>query len=62
MLFCNHCNKEVIIYGVSIGTALDDQLVKMRKKLEKEGKLILFNPPPFGPYSCPKCFNKLEET
>ena len=61
MLYCNNCRKEVVIYGVSHGAMSDDQLEKTRKHIEADGKIVLFNPPPFGPHNCPDCFNKLEE-
>ena len=61
MLFCRNCKKEVVIYGVSYSEGMDDNLDKMREKFEEEGKIILFNPPPLGPYNCPICFSKLEE-
>ena len=51
---------EVIAAGL-VHDVLEDSSTS-QQELEKEGKVILFNPPPFGPYSCPKCFNKLEET
>ena len=61
MLFCRNCKKEVVIYGVSHTEGIDKKFDEMRQKLEAEGKLILFNPPPFGSYNCPICWTKLEE-
>ncbi len=61
MLFCKSCKKEVILYGVSYKEGIDEELDQFRNKIEEEGKLILFNPPPFGPYNCPLCGTKLEE-
>ena len=40
---------------------IEENLEKMTKKIEEEGKIILYNPPPFGPYSCPMCLKELEE-
>ncbi len=61
MLYCTNCEKEVVIYGISYSEGADNQLKDMQKQLEKEGKIILFNPPPFGPYNCPNCFKILIE-
>ena len=61
MLFCKNCKKEVIIYGIPYSEGNNDQLEKFREKIEKEGKLILFNPPPFDSYNCPDCGSLLEE-
>ena len=61
MLFCNQCKKEVVIYGVSHSEGIEDDLNELRDNIEEQGKLILFNPPPIGTYSCPNCFRKLEE-
>jgi len=38
----------------------DDELRKMTEEVESDGKLILFNPPPFEPYHCPVCGSKLK--
>ena len=61
MIYCNKCKKEVVIYGISHSVGSDDQLDQMRTQIENEGKLILFNPPPFGSYNCPDCGNILGE-
>jgi len=61
MLRCPRCEKEIVIYGVSRGAASDDDLRKIREGAEKDGRLVLFNPPPFGPYRCPRCRGELEE-
>ncbi len=55
MLYCQNCKKEVVIYGVSHSAVPDKALNDLRKQMEEEGKLILFNPPPFAPYHCPLC-------
>ena len=60
MLFCNKCKKEVVIYGVSAG-APSEGLDEMASQMEKEGKIVLFNPPPFPPYNCPNCGTELIE-
>ena len=60
MLFCEKCKKEVVIYGVSYSEGADEALKDLRKQIEAEGKLILFNPPPFPPYHCPDCGMKLK--
>lgn len=59
MLYCQNCDKKVVIYGVSYGAASDDDLEDLQQKFEDEGILILFNPPPFHPYHCPRCGNEL---
>jgi hypothetical protein len=51
--------KEVVIIAVSFGAASNEELENQRKLLEKEGKLVLFNPPPFLPYKCPICHMEL---
>ncbi len=62
MLYCKKCKKEVIIYAISSFPGADEAAADMRKHAEKEGKLIIFNPPPFGPYTCPNfCGTKLVE-
>jgi hypothetical protein len=61
MWYCEKCKREIVIYGVSMGTMEGDGLEEIRRTIEAENKLILFNPPPFGPYQCPKCFNQLVE-
>ncbi len=55
MLFCPHCKKEVILYGVSHGAVPDEALGKFAREMEQQGKIVLFNPPPFGQYHCPRC-------
>ena len=61
VLYCKNCKKEVVIYGVNIGAVSDNDLDDLRKKIIEDGKIILFNPPPFGPYQCPDCFSQLIE-
>ncbi len=61
MYFCKFCNKEVVIYGISYTSGIEDELALLRKKIEGEGKLLIFNPPSIGPYNCPKCFRVLED-
>ena len=41
MLYCKICKKEVVIYGVTIGAASDNDLEELRKKIIEDGKLIL---------------------
>jgi len=60
MLYCGNCQKEVVIYGVSYKAGIDEDLDQLRKKIEREGKIILFNPPPIGEYNCPNCESKLD--
>ncbi|KKK44373.1 hypothetical protein LCGC14_0802750 [marine sediment metagenome] len=61
MFFCNRCQKEVIFYSVNYSQGVDSELDNLRDRLEQEGKLILFNPPPLGHYNCPHCWSELEE-
>ncbi|MHA1799741.1 MAG: hypothetical protein ACTSVY_14935 [Candidatus Helarchaeota archaeon] len=60
-MFCKICKKEVVIFSASYSADIENGLDKLREQMEKEGKLILFNPPPFGPYKCPICRSKLED-
>jgi hypothetical protein len=60
-MYCKHCQKEVIIVGISLGAASGEEIEAMRRSIEQEGKLPLFNPPPVGPYHCPACHQELEE-
>ena len=61
MLFCENCGKDVVIYSCMYSADVEENLEKMTKTLEKEGKLILYNPPPIGPHPCPVCQKLLEE-
>jgi len=60
MIYCKNCKKEVVVYGVSYSDGIDNKLEQLLKVNEDEGKLILFNPPPFGPYECSICRTRLE--
>ncbi len=62
MLYCNKCNKRVEIFGVSSGAPDADKIVQgMQEHAEKEGFLILFNPPMFpdARHNCPVCSTAL---
>jgi len=61
MLYCNFCKKEVVIYGASYSSEIEKGLEELTNQIEKEGKIILFNPPSIGPYKCPICGNILRE-
>lgn len=64
MYFCNVCKKEVVFYGVSRGADDEEDLRELRKRIEDEGKLIIFNPPPIhvvGKYHCMVCGTELVE-
>ena len=61
MLFCRHCRKQVVVYGVSLGAAEDDELAAFQAQMELEGLLVVFNPPPFEPLHCPACGTLLVE-
>ena len=61
MLYCEKCQKEVVLFGVSLGAMKENELEKIKRSIEAENKIILFNPPPIGPYQCPVCFNELIE-
>jgi hypothetical protein len=54
-LYCETCRKEIVVIGVGPGAAPADEMENVRRSIEKEGKLVLFNPPPFGPRFCPEC-------
>ncbi len=60
LLYCSYCKKEVVIFGISSGSAIESDLEKYKDNIEKNGKLMLFNPPPFEPYYCPNCMKKLK--
>ncbi|MHA1130820.1 MAG: hypothetical protein ACTSQI_11005 [Candidatus Helarchaeota archaeon] len=40
---------------------MDNGLDELRAQIEAEGKLVIFNPPPIGPYNCPICGAQLSE-
>ena len=61
MLYCNFCNKEVVIYGASYSLEIEKGMDELINQIEKEEKLILFNPPSIGPYKCPICGKLLRE-
>lgn len=61
MRYCNKCKKEVVVYGVSHAPGVEGELEQLRNQVEAEGKIILFNPPPFGQYNCPDCGTELTE-
>lgn len=61
MLYCEKCKKEVVIYGISHFPGADKAASEMARKMEEEGKLIIFNPPPFGKHNCPRCSTVLTE-
>jgi hypothetical protein len=58
-MYCRHCQKEVVVVGVSHGAATADDVESMRRGIEKDGKIALFNPPPMGPHFCPDCGTEL---
>lgn len=61
MLYCNNCKKEVIILdsGGGSNAGLDEELDEFSEHELKEGKILMYNPPPNPPYYCPKCKEKL---
>lgn len=61
MLWCEKCQKEIVLYGVSHGAQSEGCIAEFIQQLEAEGNLVLVNPPPFGPYRCPNCFSILSE-
>ncbi len=61
MLFCPRCEKEVVHFGVSPGAMPAETLAELRRSLEAKGKLVLFNAPPVGPYTCPRCGGATED-
>ena len=46
--------------GIGQGAATADEVDALRRSVEAEGKLVLFNPRPVGPYRCPECHAALE--
>ena len=61
-MYCRRCQKEVVIIGIPPGAASDAEVASIRRNLEQEGKLVLFNPPPFGPHACPVCGSQLDDS
>ena len=61
-MVCRQCKKEIVFLGIGHGTASSEEIDAMRRSVEDEGKLPLFNPPPFGPYHCPDCHGRLSES
>lgn len=59
-MYCQHCQKEIVVMGVSLGATTSEDVESIRRDVEREGKLVLFNPPPVGPYPCPNCGQELE--
>lgn len=60
MSFCPKCKKEVIRFSVPSGAKDSGKIVdSMQSHASKEGKLIIFNPPPFGKLKCPICLSEL---
>jgi len=59
-MYCKNCQKEVVILGISSGAASGEEIEAIRRSIEQEGKLPLFNPPPLGPYHCPICYQELD--
>ncbi|MBN1485385.1 MAG: hypothetical protein JXA37_11755 [Chloroflexia bacterium] len=59
-MYCPKCQKEVVVIGMGPAVASLEQVESIRRSIEEEGKLVLFNPPPFGPYHCPDCQAQLE--
>jgi hypothetical protein len=55
VFYCSRCTREVVIYGISHYPGAQEHTERVREELERDGKLVLFNPPPFGPYQCPAC-------
>ncbi|MFW9921352.1 MAG: hypothetical protein ACFFED_17260 [Candidatus Thorarchaeota archaeon] len=60
-MHCEKCSKEVVIMGIPLDTISNDELDRITEEIEREGKLILFNPPPFRPYHCPICGSELND-
>ena len=61
MFYCIFCKKEVILYGVCYSEGIEEGLNKFEQIMEKNNKIVLFNPAPIGPYHCPICNNRLIE-
>ncbi len=60
-MYCKYCQKQVIIYGVSMGAISEQELSQLKASLEKKGILVLFNPPPLKTYFCPICKKSLTD-
>jgi hypothetical protein len=59
-MYCPNCRKEVVVIGLPLGAASMDEIESIRREIEAEGKLVLFNAPPFGPTPCPMCSQTLD--
>jgi hypothetical protein len=58
-MYCRRCQKEIVVVGISHGAASGEDIDAIRRSIENEGKLPLFNPPPVGPHHCPECHQEL---
>lgn len=60
MSFCKKCKKEVVSFSIPSGAKDSEKIIdSMQSRAEKDGKLIIFNPPPFAKLKCPVCFSEL---
>jgi hypothetical protein len=59
-MYCPKCRKEIVVMGIPPGAASIDDIESIAREIEAEGKLVLFNPPPFGPHLCPMCSQTLD--
>ncbi len=55
MIYCSKCKLEIVPYSVGRGAASDKDLDEMRQRVERDGRRMVFNPPPRGPIRCPQC-------
>ena len=61
MLYCENCKKEILEISISHSAMSEEAIEKWIKSLEEKGKIIIINPPPFGPKFCPVCGRELKK-
>ena len=61
LLYCNKCKKEVVMYSIPPMPGAEEEINKLVKQAEKEGKLVILNAPQFGTHHCPICGEELIE-
>jgi hypothetical protein len=61
MLYCDKCEKEVVIVGEGSSAGMDEDLESWEEELKEKGKIILYSPPKSPELFCPECGSKLRE-